>query len=85
MLPTLNATREGYAVPSCPQKSHDLCYRNEARDPPLNPNAAAAYSLLREWVGSLRSASGAEDFDREDQAVALLDPRLGLAVGVAVR
>jgi hypothetical protein len=46
----------------------------------------ASFLLAREArVGSRRSASGAEDLDGEDQAVALLDSRLGLTVGVAVR
>src|SRR6201995_2843642 len=40
---------------------------------------------LEARVASRRSASGAEDFDGEDQAVALLDSRLGLTVGVAIR
>src|ERR1700684_2877345 len=40
---------------------------------------------LEARVASRRSASGAEDLDREDQAVALLDSGLGLTVGIAIR
>src|ERR1700758_488848 len=86
----VEVTRERYAAWGCLQKDQDHPDRNTGRL--RQPSWVAhrrcttspAARLLAGWVRRQNSARGAQDLDSEDQRVALLDPGLGLTVGVTI-